>query len=155
MAASESLSALWDDLVPERDRAGPLSPADGFMVEMALRYFLPARRVPDEIGEEVSVADPARRREEEPGGGGVPRRSKIFLKYAAQLGVTLITRARPPSRRWQTLSQPVPASGATDVVTEYRAPNRGAEAVAIRPGGMRLPDDQRNAVTTPSCLEPY
>ena len=98
VADSEPLSALWDALVPELDRAGLLGPVDGPVVEMALRHFLLARQASDAVGEDAAVADPAH--------GGVKKNpaeavfraeSEMFLKYAQQLGITFVARARTPS----------------------------------------------------------
>lgn len=97
VTASESLSALWDNLVPELDAAGLLCPVDGPAVELALRHFLLARTASDEIGTDVAVADAAH--------GGVKKNpaeavfraeSEMFLRYPAQFGITFVARARTP-----------------------------------------------------------
>lgn len=94
------LSALWDQIVPELDRAGLITISDGPSVEMALRHFLLARQASESVGEDVSVSDHHN--------GGVKKNpaeavfraeSEMFLKYAQQLGMTFVSRARTPATK--------------------------------------------------------
>lgn len=91
------LSELWDEIVPELDRAGLVTVSDGAAIELALRHFLLARLASDSVGTEVSVTDHAH--------GGVKKNpaeavfraeSQMFLLYAQQLGMTFVSRARTP-----------------------------------------------------------
>lgn len=92
------LNGLWDELVPELDRAGLLSPADALAVEMALRHLIMARMAYSSASADgVVVPDPAH--------GGVKKHpaeavfrleSGRFLDYAKQLGMTFAGRARIP-----------------------------------------------------------
>lgn len=93
-----ALSGLWDEIVPELDRAGLVTVSDGASIELALRHFLLARQASDTIGADVIVADTNH--------GGVKKNpaeavfraeSEMFLKYAQQLGMTFVSRARTPA----------------------------------------------------------
>lgn len=98
VANDPDLSAAWDLIVPELDRAGLVSPADLPSIVLALSHYVIATRAYREIGPEVAVADLNH--------GGVKKHpaeavlraeSEQFLKYAAQLGMTFVSRARTPS----------------------------------------------------------
>ena len=98
--ANEVLSELWDQVVPELDRAGLITVSDGPSVELALRHFVLARQASESIGADVAVADH--------GHGGVKKNpaeavfraeSEMFLKYAQQLGMTFVSRARTPAAK--------------------------------------------------------
>jgi P27 family predicted phage terminase small subunit len=100
VADNHALSELWDQLVPELDKMGMLSPADGPAIELALRHFLLARVAAGQITEDVTVVDH--------GHGGVKKHpaeavfraeSQMFLAYAAQLGLTFVARARTPAAK--------------------------------------------------------
>ena len=93
-----ALSALWDEIVPGLDAAGLVSPADSAAVEMCLRHMVTARAAFRQIGAEIVVDDPAH--------GGVKKNpaeavfraeSDMFFKYAQQLGMTFVSRARTPA----------------------------------------------------------
>ena len=97
VAGNADLSRLWDQVVPELDKAGLISVSAGPSVEMALRHFLLARQASESVGSEVAVTDH--------GHGGVKKNpaeavfraeSEMFLKYAQQLGMTFVSRARTP-----------------------------------------------------------
>ena len=100
VASDGTLSALWDQIVPELDRAGLVSPSDAPSVEMCLRHFRAARDASDELaGSGAAVSDHNH--------GGVKKNpaeavfraeSEMFLKYAQQLGMTFVSRARTPGR---------------------------------------------------------
>lgn len=92
------LSAAWDQIVPDLDRAGLVSIADAAAVEMCLRHFVMARQAYRQVGGDVMVEDPAH--------GGVKKHpaeavfraeSAMFLKFAQQLGMTFVSRARTPA----------------------------------------------------------
>lgn len=96
VADDAELSEMWDALVPTLDAAGLLSPVDGFTLEMLLRHVLTARKAHAEIGESVVVVD-------EGIAGGIKKHpaetvfrseSEMFLRYAQQLGMTFVARAR-------------------------------------------------------------
>lgn len=100
VADDVELSRLWDEIVPELDRTGLIAPSDGPTVELALRHFMVARRAADEISE-VAVKDNAH-------GGGLKKNpaeavfraeSDMFLRYAQQLGMTFVARARTPAAK--------------------------------------------------------
>lgn len=99
VADNHALSELWDRIVPELDAAGMISPADGPTLELALRHFLLARVAAGQIGD-VTVVDH--------GHGGIKKHpaeavfraeSDMFLRYAAQLGMTFMARARTPAAK--------------------------------------------------------
>lgn len=98
VADDEDLSALWDLIVPELDRAGLIAPPDGPMVEIALRSFLLTRKAHEQLiadGGGVTVADTNH--------GGVKKhpaetvfraQADLFMRLAQQLGMTWMARAR-------------------------------------------------------------
>lgn len=95
-----ALSGLWDEIVPELDRAGLVTVSDAASIELALRHFLLARQASDSVGAHVVVDDSAH--------GGVKKNpaeavfraeSEMFLKYAQQLGMTFVSRARTPAAK--------------------------------------------------------
>jgi P27 family predicted phage terminase small subunit len=100
VAANEELSLLWDQIVPELDRTGLVAPSDAPMIEVALRSFLLVRTAHEQIiadGGRVTVADTNH--------GGVKKspaetvfrsQADLFLRYAQQLGMTWMSRARTP-----------------------------------------------------------
>lgn len=95
------LSALWDSIVPELDRAGLVSPSDGPAVEMAIRHFRAARVASDELaGGPVKMRDEKNGRDmKNPAEVVFRSESEMFLKYATQLGMTFVSRARTPAAR--------------------------------------------------------
>lgn len=100
VADNEALSALWDQIVPELDRAGLVTVSDGPSVEMALRHFLVARLAADSIGERVEVEDSNHGGTKKSPAEAVFRaESEMFLKYAQQLGMTFVSRARTPAAK--------------------------------------------------------
>jgi P27 family predicted phage terminase small subunit len=101
VAADSELSAMWDVVVPELDRAGLISPVDGFVVEMFLRHVLTARQAHAEIGESVVLYDDklAGGAKKHPAEQVFRSESDMFLKYAQQLGMTFVARARTPATK--------------------------------------------------------
>jgi P27 family predicted phage terminase small subunit len=93
------LCELWDTLVPELDRAGLLTRADGPTVELALRHFLAARKASDALANgEVVIADPAHGgMKKNPAGAEMRAQSQLFLEFAKQLGMSFASRARIPA----------------------------------------------------------
>lgn len=99
--ANATLSALWDEVVPQLDEAGLVAPSDGPAIELALRHFMVAREASEQIGKQISV-------ETDEDHGGVKKNpaeavfrleSAAFLEYAKQLGMTFVARARTPSAK--------------------------------------------------------
>jgi P27 family predicted phage terminase small subunit len=98
VADHKALSDLWDEIVPQLDEAGLVAPSDGPAIEMALRHLLLARAAHKQIideGDLVTAADHNH--------GGVKKHpaeavlraeSDLFLRYAQQLGMTFVARAR-------------------------------------------------------------
>lgn len=98
---SRALSRLWDEIVPELDRAGLVSVADGLTIELALRHFLIARTASEQIGEELIVSDKAHGADavkKNPAEAVFRAESAMFLRYAGQLGLTFVSRARTPGK---------------------------------------------------------
>lgn len=91
-----TLSALWDAIVPQLDEAGLLTRADGPAVELALRHFAAARVASDKLMAEgpVEVDEKNQRRMKNPAEVIFRSESELFLKYAVQLGMTFVSRAR-------------------------------------------------------------
>ncbi|SDJ07702.1 phage terminase, small subunit, putative, P27 family [Frankineae bacterium MT45] len=101
VAADADLSGLWDSIVPELDRAGLIAPSDGPVVELALRHFLVARKAFDQIGDNVTVNDHhvAGGLKKHPAEAVFRSESDMFLRYANQLGMTFVSRARTPGAK--------------------------------------------------------
>lgn len=100
VAQNEELSKLWDDIVPQLDRAGLVAVSDGPSIELALRHFLMARQASDNIGGDVVVDDKAHSGvKKNPAEAVFRAQSEMFLKYAQQLGMTFVSRARTPSAK--------------------------------------------------------
>jgi phage terminase small subunit len=101
IADSEELSSLWDVIVPELDAAGLLAPSDGPTVELALRHFAMARRAFGEVGASVVVNDHhiAGGLKKHPAEQVFRSESDMFLRYAQQLGMTFVARARTPAAK--------------------------------------------------------
>ncbi|MGW8846610.1 P27 family phage terminase small subunit [Streptomyces xiamenensis] len=96
----DEMVQLWDAIVPELDRAGLLTRADGPTVELALRHFLAARKAGDALqGGDVVLDDPAHggTAKKNPAGAEMRSQSQLFLEYAKQLGMSFAARARMPA----------------------------------------------------------
>lgn len=101
--------ALWDAIVPELDRAGLLSRADGPTVELALRHFLAARQAGEALSDgQVVLDDPAHggTAKKNPAGAEMRSQSQLFLEYAKQLGMSFAARARMPAKEEATEANP-------------------------------------------------
>jgi P27 family predicted phage terminase small subunit len=88
---------LWDEVVPVLADAGLLSRADGMTLELALRHFVIARKVSNELIEKDVIV------EDKHNGGDVKKHpgaqvwkdnSAAFLEFAKQLGLSFAARAR-------------------------------------------------------------
>lgn len=91
------LSEVWDQIVPELDRAGLVSVSDAAAIELALRHFLLARLASESVGGVVSVEDHHNAGvKKNPAEAVFRAESEMFLKYAQQLGMTFVSRARTP-----------------------------------------------------------
>ena len=100
VTANAALSALWDQIVPELDRAGLVTVSDAAAVELALRHFLMARTASEFVGEEISVTDEHNANvKKNPAEAVFRAESEMFLKYAQQLGMTFVSRARTPAAK--------------------------------------------------------
>lgn len=99
--ADDELSAMWDQVVPLLDAAGLISPADGFTVEMFLRHVVTARQAHGEIGDSVTLYDDklAGGAKKHPAEQVFRSESDMYLKYAQQLGMTFVARARTPATK--------------------------------------------------------
>jgi P27 family predicted phage terminase small subunit len=100
---------LWDAIVPELDRAGLLTRADGPTVELAIRHFLAARKAGDALqAGEVVLDDPAHggTAKKNPAGAEMRSQSQLFLEYAKQLGMSFAARARIPAKDEATEANP-------------------------------------------------
>lgn len=100
-AVSENprLSALWDQIVPELDRTGLVAPSDAPAIELALRHFLIARIAADQIDDDVTTPDREGAMKKHPADAVFRAQSELFLKYATQLGMTFVARARTPAAK--------------------------------------------------------
>ncbi|MFE9317841.1 P27 family phage terminase small subunit [Streptomyces albidoflavus] len=95
------MAALWDAIVPELDRAGLLTRADGPTVELAIRHFLAARKAGNALQAGEVVLDDAAHggtAKKNPAGAEMRSQSQLFLEYAKQLGMSFAARARMPAK---------------------------------------------------------
>jgi phage terminase small subunit len=101
VAEDEELSVLWDTIVPTLDAGGLIAASDGPAVEMALRHFRAARVASDELaGGPVKIRDKKNGRDmKNPAEVVFRSESEMFLKYAQQLGMTFVSRARTPAAK--------------------------------------------------------
>jgi P27 family predicted phage terminase small subunit len=102
IADDEDLSQMWDEIVPELDKAGLLSTADIMTVEVAIRHLRTIRDMSDELHRE-GIEIPNGERDEESGYQPSKKNpaemafrvhSEKFLDLAKQLGMTWMARAR-------------------------------------------------------------
>lgn len=90
------LNEIWDRIVPELDHNGLVSTVDGPALELAFRHFLLARKAFGQV-DEVTTTDKAHGDIKKHPAESVARaESEMFLKYAGQLGMTFVARARTP-----------------------------------------------------------
>lgn len=92
---------LWDALVPELDKLGLVCTVDGLTVDLALRHYLAARRASEELAQAAGVSlhdEKNGRLQKHPAETVFRLHSDAFLKYAGQLGMTFVSRARLQAR---------------------------------------------------------
>lgn len=97
VAADEELSILWDEVVPELDKAGLLTPADVAAVEVMLRHVLLVRMAHRAVMETGTVIVPAKGEDVEkkhPAEAIMRLESAHVLEWSKQLGMTWMSRAR-------------------------------------------------------------
>jgi len=101
VAEDPELSKLWDDIVPQLDQAGLITVSDGPAVELTLRHFQLARRASSAVGKNITVKDHHNggTLKKNPAEAVFRAESEMFLKYAMQLGMTFVSRARTPATR--------------------------------------------------------
>lgn len=112
VAEDQELSDLWDAIVSSLQESGLIGRSDGPAVEMALRHFRAARVASDELASgPVTQRDEKNKRDmKNPAEVVFRSQSEMFLKYAQQLGMTFVSRARTPV-----------AKGADDDVNPFAA----------------------------------
>lgn len=94
------LEELWDSIVPELDRAGLISKVDGMAIVQMLRHYVisgEAMRVVSDESVVVKDAAIAGGMKKHPAEQVLRSESEMFLRYAQQLGMTFVARARTPS----------------------------------------------------------
>lgn len=102
VAANELLSAAWDEIVPQLDEAGLVSPADGPAIEIALSAFVASRKAYVELLQAHSVLmwdEKNGRSMKHPADAVARAQGALFLECAKQLGMTFVSRARTPSAK--------------------------------------------------------
>lgn len=93
-----ALSRNWDLIVPGLDRAGLLTEADLPSLVLALMHYVTATQAFRQIGGDVTVADHHNGDvKKNPAEAVMRAESEMFLKYAQQLGMTFVSRARTPA----------------------------------------------------------
>lgn len=91
------LDQAWDQIVPELDRAGLVSVADSAAIELCLRHFVMARQAYRQVDGEIIVTDHNHGDvKKNPAETVFRAESEMFLKFAQQLGMTFVSRARTP-----------------------------------------------------------
>lgn len=97
----ETLSAMWDEVVEPLDKAGLISAVDGPALELCLRHFQCARSASVELmGSTNTLRDKKNDRDmKNPSEVIFRSQSEMFLKYAQQLGMTFVSRARTPAAK--------------------------------------------------------
>lgn len=99
VANDPALSDAWDLIVPGLDRAGLLSDADLPSLVLALMHYVIATQAYRQIGGDVMVADHHNAGvKKNPAEAVMRAESEMFLKYAQQLGMTFVSRARTPAK---------------------------------------------------------
>lgn len=93
-----ALSAAWDVIVPQLDAAGLVAKSDGPAIVLALMHFVTAGQAYRQIGGDVMVEceDGVKKN---PAEAVLRMESELFLKYAQQLGMTFVARARTPGQK--------------------------------------------------------
>lgn len=100
VAADKELSELWDEIVPDMDRAGLLTPTDAPTLEVMLRHLLMVRMAHREVLKTGTVVVPATDdgvEKKHPAEAVLRMESAFFLDYAKQMGATWMARARTAS----------------------------------------------------------
>ena len=94
------VSDAWDEIVPELDAAGMLSPVDGPTLELALRHYAAAVKASNALlrGAVVKHDDKNERDMKNPASQVFRDHSTAFLEYAKQLGLSFAARTRLPGR---------------------------------------------------------
>lgn len=96
----KELKTLWEEIVPELDKAGLVSRADAMSIAMAIVHFRAAMMAYQELAEADSVMSPGRDHDPDdyvkknPAEHVLRLESSAFLEYAKQLGMTWMSRAR-------------------------------------------------------------
>ena len=111
VAEDPALSVLWDAIVPELDEAGLLAPSDGPTVELTIRHMAMARRAYADVpADSVVLYDDklAGGAKKHPAEQVFRSESDMFLKYAQQLGMTFVARARTPAAKGRDDGEPNP-----------------------------------------------
>jgi P27 family predicted phage terminase small subunit len=87
--------ALWNWVVPELERTGLVTPADGLSIATMLRHYRAAAKAADQVGDEVMIpGDRAGSSKRNPALVVFSTQSTHFLEYAKSLGMTWMSRAR-------------------------------------------------------------
>lgn len=104
----KDMIALWNQLVPELDKAGLLASTDGMAIEMTIRHFLAARMASEELLDQGAWVDDAAHSgvKRNPADGVFMRNSAQFREYVKLLGMAFASRARIPGH--------VPETGGDD-----------------------------------------
>lgn len=93
----DEVSAAWDLIVDALDECGLLSRADGATVELAVRHYVTAVKASNIVlrDDDVSVPDKTHGGlKKHPAEAVFRSESDMFLRYAQQLGMTFVSRAR-------------------------------------------------------------
>lgn len=101
--ANDTLSRLWDEIVPQLDAAGLVSLVDGMAITQLLRHYVISGMAMDEL----LLADSVVLYDDKVAGGAkkhpaeqvMRSESEMFLRFATQLGMTFASRARIPSAK--------------------------------------------------------
>lgn len=98
--ADPELLAAWRETVPQLDRTGLVTPADGPTIEMMLRHLVTARKAHRSVMEDgVEVQGENGTMKKNPSEAVFRLESAAFLELAKQLGMTWMVRARTASQQ--------------------------------------------------------
>lgn len=98
---SESLSALWNEVVPPLEKAGLLTALDVPALEVAIRHYRAFIALDEEWfddGQEGTIEQSDGKTVKNPIETAYRAQSSMFLEYCKQLGMTFQSRARTQGR---------------------------------------------------------
>lgn len=113
VADDQALSGYWDQIVPELDRVGLVSPADGPTVTLMLMHVATAIKAYEQVGDSVVAKDHHNGDvKKNPAEAVFRAESDMALRYFEKLGMTWMSRARTPAAKGREDGDANPFQGA-------------------------------------------